>query len=112
MKINELKRIAEENDYEFLIIFGDFHFTKRDGNNFISISSSDENRLWTSIDTYCDDKDFNMLKAAIKFAETPIDEREEEKKYYLVKFSEKEIEEIKEKYNMDLIDFEMVEVGE
>lgn len=111
MKINELKRIAEENDYEFLIIFGDFHFTKRDGNNFISISSSDENRLWTSIDTYCDDKDFNMLKAAIKFAETPPDEREEET-YYLVKFSEKEIEAIKKKFNTDFSDFELVEVEE
>lgn len=112
MTIDELKRIAGENDYEFSSSFGDFHFTKRDSNNFISVSGPEENRLWTSIEIYCDDKDFDMLKAAVKFAETPLDEREEEKKYYLVKFSEKEIEEIKEKYNMDLSDFEMVEVEE
>lgn len=95
MKINELKRIAEENDYEFSKFFGDFHFTKRDSDNFISINGSDENSLWTSIDIYCDDKDFNMLKAAVKFAETPIDKRGEKETYYLVKFSEKEIEAIK-----------------
>lgn len=83
MKINELKRIAEENDYEFSKVLGDFHFKKRYRTNFINISGYFENRIWISGPHVCDDEDFNMIKASVKFAETPIEEREDEKKYYL-----------------------------
>ena len=31
---------------------------------------------------HCDKKDLNMIKAAVEFAETPPDEREDEKKFY------------------------------
>lgn len=112
MKINELKRIAEENDYEFSKEYGDLQFKKRNHTNRIDISGDYENRIWISISIACDDKDFNMIKASVEFAETPTDERGEEETYYLVKFSEKEIEEIKKKFNTDFSDFELVEVEE
>ena len=54
-------------------------------------------------------EEFQLLKKAIELAETPLDEREEEKKYYL-KFTKAEIEELKAKFNTDLTDFEMIEV--
>ena len=83
MKINELKRIAEENDYEFSKELGYFCFKKRNHTNNIDISGDVENKIWISTGIICDDEDFNMIKASVKFAETPLDEREEEKKYYL-----------------------------
>lgn len=84
MTIDELKRIAEENNYEFSKELGDFHFKKRNHTNYIDINGDFENKTWISIDVVCDDEnDFNMIKASVKFVETPIDERGEEKKYYL-----------------------------
>lgn len=83
MKINELKRIAEENDYELSRSIGDFKFEKNGDRNYIIINKNVTNRIWISVTTYCEDKDFNMIKAAVEFAETPIDEREEEKEFYL-----------------------------
>lgn len=88
MRINELKRIAEENGYVLTRSFKDFRLTKRVNVNYININyininSECENKIWVSITTWCDDKDFNMIKAAVEFAETPIEEREEEKKFYL-----------------------------
>lgn len=88
MRIEELKRIAEENDYILTRPFKDFRLTKivnvnYININYINISSECENKIWVSITTWCDDKDFNMIKAAVKFAKTPIEEREEEKKFYL-----------------------------
>lgn len=83
MKINELKRIAEENNYEFSKELGYFCFKKRNHTNNIDIRGDVENRIWISTGIICDDEDFNMIKASVKFVETPIDERGEEKKYYL-----------------------------
>ena len=83
MKINELKRIAEENDYEFSKELGYFRFKKRNHTNDIDISGDVENKIWISMGVICDDEDFSMIKASVKFAETPIDEREEVKKFYL-----------------------------
>ena len=53
-------------------------------------------------------RDFQLLKKAIELAETPLDEREGEKKYY-IKFTKAEIEALKAKFNTDLKDFEMIE---
>lgn len=83
MKFDELKRIAEENNYEFSKELDYFCFKKRNHTNNIDISGDVENKIWISMGVICDDEDFNMIKASVKFAETPIDEREEEKKYYL-----------------------------
>lgn len=89
MKINELKRIAEENDYELKeekeveqitlerkVTFDGFV------SNVITINSIMKNLIFIE-SKHCDDKDIKMIKASVKFAETPIDEREEEKKFYL-----------------------------
>lgn len=89
MKIDELKRIAKENEYtikkydEFKV----YKLVRKVGEynvvvNSISIDADIRNLLFLNT-IYCDEKDLNMIKAAIKFAETPIDEREEKKKFYL-----------------------------
>lgn len=81
MKIDELKRIAKENDYEYSKRFRNYTLVRED--NYININSVCENRIWISITDWCDDKDFNMIKASMEFAETPPEDREEEKKFYL-----------------------------
>ena len=83
MKINELKRIAKENDYEYEMRHFQYKLKKMQGTNCITISNDVEKTLWISNKSWCDKKDFNMIKAAVEFAETPINEREEEKKFYL-----------------------------
>ncbi len=117
MKIDELKKIAEENDYEFYesLEYKTITLTREisvDGfiTNHITINSITKNQVFIG-NGHCDKKDLNMIKAAVEFAETPPEDREEEK-YHLVKFSEKEIEKIKKKFNTDLKDFELVEVEE
>lgn len=117
MKIDKLKRIAKENDYGYFgITSGFFDFRRESDGALISISISEVNNIsFLDLDS-CDEKDLNMIKAAIEFAETPPDDREEEKKFYLKNRWEnkqltlKEIEAIKEKFNTDLTDFVLVEV--
>lgn len=89
MKINELKKIAKENDYELEKMHGyaEVVFTRRvsiDGfmSNAITISLDRKAKVFIE-NFHCDDKDFNMIKAAVAFAETPPEDREEEKKFYL-----------------------------
>ena len=83
MKINELKRIAEENEYE--LTKDDIHYklTRQDFDNNITINNLSKNRLCISIPFVCDKRDFNVIKAAVEFAETPLEDREEEKKFYM-----------------------------
>lgn len=111
MRIDELKRIANENDYEFENSCARIILTREweDGLHEITINKILRCRLWISMSDECFDKDYRMIKASIEFAGTDPEDREEEK-YYLVKFSEKEIEEIKKKFDTDLKDFELVEV--
>lgn len=85
MKISELKRIAEENDYEFekLKDYEEIVLIRKvsvDGflANFITISLNFENQIFVKI-IHCDERDFNMLKAAVEFAETPPEDREKDK---------------------------------
>lgn len=84
MKISELKRIAKENNYELTEYLGDYKFVRisKFFEHYITISNKCENKVWTSIKNWCDEKDFNMLKGAIEFAETPLEDREEIKKYF------------------------------
>ncbi len=89
MKISELKRIAKENDYELKEKKETKEITLErkvtyDGliSNVITISLIIKNLIFIE-NEYCDDKDVKMIKAAVEFAETPIDDREEEKKFYL-----------------------------
>lgn len=83
MKIDELKRIAEENNYVLTRFFDNYKLERKVRGNCIHIGIVNANRIWISNISVCDDKDFNMIKAAVEFAETPIGDREEEKKYYL-----------------------------
>ena len=93
MRIDELKRIANENDYEFENSCARIILTREweDGLHEITINKILRCRLWISMSDECFDKDYRMIKASIEFAGTDPEDREEEK-YYLVKFSEKEIE--------------------
>ena len=84
MRIDELKRIAEENEYKQLenkhkqfehkLEFK--RYTGGLGNivNKIVIREEVENRIFFSIN-HCDEKDLKMIKASIEFSETPIAER-------------------------------------
>ena len=87
MKIKEFIRIAKENDYEYEYDESCFRTRfKREVEgctNKISINEWAENRMWIYNDKFCDEKDFNMIKATMKYAETPLGDREEEKKFYL-----------------------------
>lgn len=92
MRIDELKRIAEENEYKQLEnkhnqLKHQLEFRRNAGGlenivNQIAIREGIENRIFFNIN-YCNEKDLNMIKASIKYAETPVEDREEEKKFYL-----------------------------
>lgn len=82
MRIDELKRIAKENDYEYEADRMKHQFKRQ--TRRIGISRKDEKTLWITSNSYCDDKDFNMIKAAVEFAETPVSDRELDMKNYLV----------------------------
>ena len=91
MKIDELKRIAKENDYKLENKHNQLEhkleFRRNTGGledilNQIAIREGIENRIFFNIN-YCNEKDLNMIKASIEYAETPLEDREEEKKFYL-----------------------------
>lgn len=85
MKIDELKKIAKENDYKYEPGFMRTRFKREvEGyTNEIAVNEYATNYMWISNNYHCDEKDFNMIKATMKYAETPTDDREEEKKFYL-----------------------------
>lgn len=89
MKISELKRIAKENYYELKEEKETKQITLErkvtfDGfiSNVITISSVMKDLIFIK-SKHCDGKDFNMIKAAVEFAATPPEDREEVKKFYL-----------------------------
>lgn len=89
MRIDELKRIAEENDYKFYksLEYKTITLTREisvDGfiTNHITINSITKNQVFIG-NGHCDEKDLNMIKASVEFAETHPEDREEEKKFYL-----------------------------
>lgn len=84
MKISELKTIAKENDYELNKSLEHYKLTHKYCDNYISINGLFKNRLWISIPFFCDERDFNMIKAAVEFAETAIEDREEKTYRYEV----------------------------
>ena len=85
MRIDELKRIAEENDYEFENNSARIILTREweDGLHEITINKILRCRLWISMSDECFDKDYRMIKASIEFAGTDPEDREEEHKFYL-----------------------------
>lgn len=83
MKIDELEKISEENDYEFYesLEYKSIALTRRisvDGliTNQISINSNTKNHVFIE-NCHCDEKDLNVIKAAIELAETPPEDRGE-----------------------------------
>ena len=81
MRIDELERIAEENDYEFYesLEYKTITLTREisvDGfiTNHITINSNTENQVFIE-NVHCDEKDLKMIKASIEFAETPPEDR-------------------------------------
>ena len=87
MKISELKEIAEKNGYEFsLDELNSTIVLKRDdffGCNKITISKRIKNRLWIKSSGYTDDADMRMIEAAMIYAKTPLEDREEPKRYII-----------------------------
>ena len=83
MRIDELKKIATENNYELRSDLCQHSLKRKGCDAYINISAKIKNHIWVSIVTICDEKDFNMIKAAVEFAETPLEDRKEEKKFYL-----------------------------
>ena len=84
MKIYELKKIAEENDYTCWTTTGDFYVFKRKMSmKHIKIKKTECNRIYVLRFDFCDEKDSNMIKACMDLSCTHPDDREEEKKFYL-----------------------------
>lgn len=77
MKIDQLKRIAEENEYELTECLEQYEFIRRSKVLYhrITIGKVRVDGLWISIKVWCDEKDLNMIKASVEFTETPVDER-------------------------------------
>ena len=92
MRIDELRKIAEENYY---VYFGvkkvRYDFIRDTDGALISISKFNLNDIYFLDLDECQDTDLRMIKASIEFAETHPDEREG-------------------KLDTDLADFELVEV--
>lgn len=89
MRINELKKIAEENDYELTDhhVCGELILSRREekyGDVINTITISKITKGYIAINNmFCDSVDLKMFKASIEFAETSIEDREEQKKFYL-----------------------------
>lgn len=83
MRINELKKIAKENDYIYLGTRCKYHDFIRDSDGaLISINQFNVNDIRFFEIDWCLETDLKMIKAAIEFAETPPEDREEIKKYF------------------------------
>lgn len=81
MRIDELKRIAKENDYTIRLDneLREYKLIRKIDKdnivvNFMIIGTDIKDRLFINT-IYSDEKDFNMIKASIRFAETPIGDR-------------------------------------
>ena len=84
MKIDELKRIAEENFYVYRgVMGGSYNFIRDIDGALIDISKFKVNDIHFLDIDWCQETDLKMIKAVIEFAETPLEDREEEKKFYL-----------------------------
>lgn len=83
MRIDELKKVAEENDYTLWSISGDFYqFKRKLTMKLIHIGKLEVNRIYFHNFDICDEKDFNMIKACMDFSYTPPEDRQEIKKYF------------------------------
>ena len=88
MKLIELKKIAKQTNYRIKRAECELILLRDVGNdgviiNKIIIDLSKENLLFMN-NMFCDEKDLQMIKATIEFAETPVSDRELVMKNYLV----------------------------
>lgn len=74
MKYTELKKIADETDYEIKHTIDHLILTKYQGENIIKISKLKENLIFPNM-YVCFHSDWQMLKAAIECAETLDEDR-------------------------------------
>lgn len=81
MTYKELQKIAEDNGYEIKNDI-DYVILTKYKENTIKISKLKEDIMLSTI-RVCFKNDFLMLQASLKYAETPLEDRHEEKKYYL-----------------------------
>lgn len=82
MKYKELERIAMKADYNIIDDPTTFNMRNIYKNNEISVSKNRVNFIFIN-NEHCRPEDFEVIKAAVELAETPPEEREDEKKYYL-----------------------------
>lgn len=85
MKTKELKDLAKKNKYEFKCDETSIRLEKAttEFKNIIEISKICINRIWVNNCGYTDDADMSMLEGTIAYAKTPLEDREEEKRFYL-----------------------------
>lgn len=81
MKYKELQKIAIDNGYEIKNDTDYVTLTKYK-ENIIKISKLKEDIILSEI-RVCFKSDFLMFQASLKYAETPLEDRYKEKKYYL-----------------------------
>lgn len=82
MKYKELEKIAMKADYNIIDDPTTFNMRNIYKNNEISVSKNRVNFIFIN-NEHCRSEDFEVIKAAVELAETPPEEREDEKKYYL-----------------------------
>ena len=70
MRIDELKRIAEDNNYECTKSPGYYKFTRKNRRNYVIYKHGNIKEMWGSFPTILDDKDSRMKKATFKFGKT------------------------------------------
>lgn len=82
MKYSKLKEIAVEAGYDILDDPNRYCMKHRYRNNCISVNKTLVKFIFIE-NEHCRPEDFEVIKAAMELAETPPEERQEEKKYYL-----------------------------
>lgn len=82
MKYKELEKIAMKADYNIIDDPNTFYMRNIYKNNEISVYKNRVNFIFIN-NEHCRPEDFEVIKAAMELAETPPEERQEEKKYYL-----------------------------
>lgn len=89
MKISELKRVVKENRYVMIesdlviFIYGYSHGGTEEFKTEIRINKIKTKDIDIKTGIYCEVEEFNVIKAAVEYEETPPEDREEEKKFYL-----------------------------
>lgn len=86
MRIDELYKITKQNRFNLIddelavYIYGYSHGDSDEFKTEIWISKSKAKDIVIETGIYCEEEEFNVMKAAIKFAETPLEDRNEEEK--------------------------------